>query len=313
MGRRLRYIAEYLVFRLAICLVQAAPPSVCRAVARWLAGGMRYLPRKVSRYNIARENILAAFPGTDDETVERIIHEMWVHLLQMVTEIIHLPRKLRLSNVLDLIEFRHRVGAVGSLCSGRPVLMLCGHFGNWEMGVRLFGQFGFPMGVVGRNLDNPYLDRWMETFRQSTGHHTIPKNGGASQMTAVLEQGGALALLGDQDAGGSGVFVDFFGRPASTHKSIALLAIEYDALIVVGYSRRLNESLPNGWPRYEVGCEEVVDPRDYQTSDGIREMTQRYTAALQRAVARSPEQYFWVHRRWKSQPRARKKVAAKAA
>ena len=125
-------------------------------------------------------------------------------------------------------------------------------------------------------------------------------------MVALLERHGSLAMLGDQDAGSSGLFVDFFGRPASTFKSIALLAMEYKALICVGYARRLeNESMPGGWPRFELGCEEVVDPLEYDSAVALREITQRYTAALERVVRRAPEQYFWVHRRWKSVPKVR--------
>lgn len=126
-------------------------------------------------------------------------------------------------------------------------------------------------------------------------------------MVTQLEKSGSLALLGDQDAGGSGLFVDFFGRPASTFKSIGLLAMEYEALICVGYARRLASRTSTGWPHFELGCEEVIDPRECQSGDALREITQRYTSALERVIRRAPEQYFWVHRRWKSVPKTRAK------
>ncbi len=200
---------------------------------------------------------------------------------------------------------------VRALCSDRPVILLSGHFGNWEMAISIFGLFGFKMGLVARELDNPYINRCLQGFRKFTGHRSISKNGGGNAMVALLERGGSLAMLGDQDAGRSGLFVDFFGRRASTFKSIALLAMEYKALICVGYARRLeNETLPGGWPRFELGCEEVVDPLDFDSADALREITQRYTAALERVVRRAPEQYFWVHRRWKSPPGQRGKSPA---
>ena len=127
-------------------------------------------------------------------------------------------------------------------------------------------------------------------------------------MTALLQKGGNLGLLCDQDAGPKGMFVDFFGTPASTFKSIALLALEYDALVIVGYSIRLPDCSMEedvGWSRFEVGCEALIDPRQLTSNDPVREITQLYTAALERAIRRAPEQYFWVHRRWKSQPRVR--------
>ena len=97
-----------------------------------------------------------------------------------------------------------------------------------------------------------------------------------------------------------GVFVDFFGRPASTFKSIALLALQYDAIICVGYAIRLPDSSRR--VRYELGCEAVLDTRDFSDANAIPELTQQYSSAIERAIRRAPEQYFWVHRRWKSQP-----------
>ena len=134
------------------------------------------------------------------------------------------------------------------------------------------------------------------------------KSGDFDEMVALLEKGGNLGLLCDQDAGPRGVFVDFFGSPASTFKSIALLALEYDALIMVGYSIRLPDEFGHhSWSRFEVGCEAVIDPREVQSEDPVGEITRKYTAALEHAIRRAPEQYFWIHRRWKSEPRSKKK------
>ena len=127
-------------------------------------------------------------------------------------------------------------------------------------------------------------------------------------MLALLKRGGNLGMLCDQDAGPRGLFVDFFGRPASTFKSIALLALEYDALITVSYSiRRPDNFDETPWVKYEFGCEALIDPRTITSSDPVGEITRLYTAALEQAIRRAPEQYFWVHRRWKSEPRVRQK------
>jgi KDO2-lipid IV(A) lauroyltransferase len=130
--------------------------------------------------------------------------------------------------------------------------------------------------------------------------------------------GGKVATLADQDAGARGVFVDFFGRPASTHKAVALMAIEFDALLVVMGVPRVNRAgratakPPAGMREtfYALEVEELIDPREYaHRADAIKAITQRYTAALERLVRRHPEQYFWLHRRWKRQPRAKAKAA----
>jgi KDO2-lipid IV(A) lauroyltransferase len=310
---RLRHFAEYLAFRSAVCFVEALPVRACIRAAEILALLLHYaVPKKWTRYDVARDNIRAAFGNRlDDRQIDRVILGMWRHLFRLVAEMVLLPRKLRLENVVAAVSFRNKAEVVRALCSGRPVILLSGHFGNWEMAAAIFGLFGFRMGMVGRELDNPYLNRWFLKFRRHTGHRPISKNGSGGLMVSLLERGGSLAMLGDQDAGSSGLFVDFFGRPASTFKSIALLALECKALICVGYARRLeNEALDSGWPRFELGCEEIIDVLDFDSADGVREITQRYTSALERVIRRAPEQYFWVHRRWKSAPRARRRRKA---
>lgn len=304
----LRQRLEYLVFRTFVCIVQAFSPRMCERMAQsagWFVHNV--LPRRLTRFDVAQANLRAAFGDRCDEArTEALIGRMWVHLFRLVAEMIHLPRRLRLDNINELIVFRNKSEVVRALCSGRPVLLVSGHFGNWEMAISIFGLFGFRMGLVARELDNPYLNQWFLQFRKYTGHRPIPKMGGGGTMVALLERGGSLAMLGDQDAGSCGQFVDFFGRRASTHKSIGILALEYEALICVGYARRLeNERLSNGWPRFELGCEEVIDSREFTSAEALQEITQRFTAALERVVRRSPEQYFWVHRRWKSVPRSR--------
>jgi len=131
-------------------------------------------------------------------------------------------------------------------------------------------------------------------------------------MLATLERRGHLALMGDQDAGSSGLFVDFFGKPASTFKSIALVALEYRAYIAVGYAVRLPDDFEKDrWVRYEIGHADLIDAEQYTGADAVREITQRFTTALETAIGRAPEQYFWVHRRWKSVPRDRAKRGAR--
>lgn len=314
-GRRLRYLLEYAAFRLVVGVVGALPARVAARSAEWSARRFfRLMPRKLTRYQVAVDNLQTAF--ADELSVrerDRIIERMWVHLFRMVVEIVQLRRRLHKTNCKKLIRFHNKEQAVRALYDDRPMLFLSGHYGNWEMGVSCFGLFGFPMSVVARDLDNPYLDRWFRDFREYTGHRMISKKGGWDEMTEVLSQGGTLALLGDQDAGRRGIFVDFFGRPASTHRAIALMALEYDALICVGYSRRLDDRFEEGLPlQYEVGCEEVIDPRTIVADDEVQEITRRYCAALERAIRKSPEQYFWVHRRWKSEPGQKRKRKRKS-
>lgn len=315
--RRSRHFLEYVAFRLLLCIWQSLSPQRCERLATRLAWFFCHvMPRKLTRYDVAQGNIRQALGAeTTDREVDRIVFRMWVHLFQLLAEIAHLPRKLHLHNPYEVFEFRDRQLVVQALLSNRPVLLLSGHFGNWEMAISVFGLWGFRMGVVARELDNPYLQNWFADFRQQTGHRLIAKEGCFDGMLALLEQGGRFALLGDQDAGRGGVFVDFFGKPASTIKTIALLAKQYNAIICVGCSRRLAER-GSHWNRFELAVEEIIDPQLMPDENVIFEITQRYTTALERAIRRAPEQYFWLHKRWRTAPGdrearrlARKKVA----
>ncbi len=184
----------------------------------------------------------------------------------LVCEIVQLPRFLNLYNCGDYLDFYRREDCVKALLSGRPVLMLGGHFGNWEVAVNTFGMFGFPMGVVARELDNPWLHHWFRRFRESTGNALISKAGGGPEIAETLERGGMISLLCDQDAGKSGVFVDFFGKPASTFKSIGLLALQYNALVVVGGAYRLPPDQQSGtrWVRFNLTTEEILDAATFR-------------------------------------------------
>src|SRR5205823_6564805 len=157
-----------------------------------------------------------------------------------------------------------------------------------EMAGYALGLFGFQTYAIARRIDNPYLDRFLASFRQRTGQTILDKNDDYGRIQQVLAERGVLATLGDQDAGQRGLFVDFFGRPASTHKAVALLALEYNVPLLVVGTPRVGEPL-----RYEIVAEDLILPEDYAgRSDAVLAITQRFTSALERLVRRHPEQYF---------------------
>lgn len=303
---------EFLVFQFFVCVIDCLSPRATAAIAHCLATFIHYgLPRKWTRYSVARDNLIRAFGDQYSERdLDRLVYEMWVHLFRTVAETVQAPRKLHLHSYRQIVDFADFTRTNEAICSGRRVLMLGGHFGNWEIGTALFGLWGFPMGIIAREMDNPYLHEWFRKQREITGHRMLLKSGDFDEMVALLQKGGNLGLLCDQDAGPRGVFVDFFGSPASTFKSIALLALEYDALVMVGYSIRLPDQFDRQrWSRFEVGCEAVIDPREVTGGDPVGEITRQFTNALERAIRRAPEQYFWIHRRWKSEPKSRKRTS----
>lgn len=294
----------YLAVRLVVGICQAL--SVERSYR--FADALAALIYRVDRRHraVAMENLRLAFGDRYDEAErDRIVRGVYRHFCRMLMEMLHIPRKLHLTN------WRHRIALSGHehvldrLLDGGPVIMVTGHFGNWEMAGYLFGVFGFPSYSVARTLDNPYLDRFLRKFRERTGQKLIPKKDGFDQMEQVLRDGGLLSFLADQDAGQRGLFVEFFGRPASTHKAIALLAIEHSAPIIVGGARRIGPGF-----RYEVVCMDLIEPSEWAgRPDEVAWITQRFTTALERMVRRDPDQYLWLHRRWKHQPQPRGRKA----
>jgi KDO2-lipid IV(A) lauroyltransferase len=309
-------LAVYFVIRALVCVVHAVTPTV----AFWLSDRIawllyRYVP---SRRRVALENLHAAFPEWQNqpERAEQLVRAMYRHLIRAVFEVLLLTRKLHLPNWRSFVDLYPAVGLPGTLFSSRATLIVTGHFGNWEMAGYLLGRLGFKTYAIARVLDNPHLERFVLRLRQATGQTIIAKHDDFDRLTQVLTHGGKVSTLADQDAGPRGVFVDFFGRPASTHKAIALMAIEFDAVIAAtGVPRVSRANRAAGLPLpgmestfYAVEVEEIIDPRDYATHpDPVKAITQRYTSALERLIRRHPEQYFWLHRRWKHQPAVRKK------
>ena len=290
--------AVYLAVRLVVCLIQALPPSVVFKMAVWLAR-LAYRVDKRHR-EVAAENIRHAFPDRagDPAAVDQLVRATYRHLLLVVVEMVLLPRKMHVTSWRRYVTMYPGTKLIAPVFSTRPALMVTAHFGNWEVSGRQIGLFGMKTYAIARVLDNPHLERFLKRFRQGTGQTMIAKKDDFGRLTDVLGAGGKVGILADQDAGPRGVFVDFFGRPASTHKAVALMALEYDAPLVVFGVPRVAEPM-----FYAIVCEDVIDPREYVgRADAVRAITERYTAALERIIRRHPEQYFWLHRRWKHQP-----------
>jgi Kdo2-lipid IVA lauroyltransferase/acyltransferase len=313
MARPRSRVLDYLVavaIRGVICVVQALDWDSAYELADFFA----WLAHRFDRRHreVALENLRHAFPEWTELRRDRVVRDTYRHFCAMVVEMIRGPRALRQRNLGTFFRFqseavRQRIET--ALFSKRPLLILSGHHGNWEVYGYALGLWGAKLSAVARPLDNPHLDELLNRFRGSTGQRMIAKNGELDRINALMSAGGNLVLLADQDAGQKGLFVEYFGRPASTHKSIALLAMEYDVLTVIGSAIRVGRPL-----RYEVVVEDFIEPSEFASSpDALKRFTQRFTSALERLVRRAPEQYLWLHRRWKHRPIERKAKKSAAA
>ena len=297
----------YLLVRVLVCVVQATRIETGREMARWLAwlaGDVLKLRGKV-----VDENLRQAFPKLSDQERYQLTRRMWEHLFLLALEVAHVPRKIHETNWREFVELRGVDQLVKAFMTDRPTIIVTGHFGNFEVGGYMLGMLGYPSFSVARTLDNPFLNDFVSRFRGGTGQYIISKNGGYDQILDVLGSRGTMAFLADQAAGPKGCWVDFFGRPASTYKAIALLALDHDAPIVVCYARRRDRPLT-----FEMVVNGIADPRDEgHKIDSIRDLTQWYTNRLEAGIRQNPEQYWWVHRRWKDNRRRRRGQAKKVA
>ncbi len=297
----------YFVVRVFICVIQAVSLETCHSVARLLAVVACDIVKV--RRKVVDDNIRHAFPEMTERERHDAARRMWEHLLLMVCEIAHAPRKIHETNWRRYFHVHRRNDITRYLLDVRPVVMISGHFGNFELTSYMMGLFGFPGYSIARDLDNPYLDRYLKRFRSNNGQFILPKEGSAGQVDTVLRSGGAIALLGDQAAGPKGCWVDFMGRPASCHKAVALLTLVSGAPLVVCYGKRTGGPL-----QFEIGAQGIADPQiGGDELANVKSLTQWYNDHLGEVIRTAPEQYWWVHRRWKGAPRKRRAPKRKAA
>ena len=226
----------------------------------------------------------------------RLARRMWEHLFLLVLEVAHTPRKIHETNWRDYVVLRNEAELVRDLLDDRPLLIVASHLGNFEVGGYVLGILGFPTYTVARTLDNPYLDRFVNRLpRPHRPAHDPEERRLRPDHRRCLAGGGTMTFLADQYAGPKGCWVEFFGRPASAHKAIALLALDNNARMSVCTRERLDRPM-----HFELCNYATIDPQEVGNSVGtVRELTQWYTTRLEELIRRAPDQYWWLHRRWK--------------
>lgn len=286
--------AEYLAARAWICLIQALPLDTCQAWGRrfaWLHWHVLRLRRRV-----IDANLRTAFPDWSDRERAAVAMRMWEHLSVMLAEIAHAPRKVHRTNWRRHSRIPAMQAMVRRLLDARPVVFVSGHLGNFELGGYILGLHGFPSHTIARRLDNPHLDRWINQFRAATGQYILAKDGSSREIDVVLKRGGTLALLGDQHAGKAGCWVDFFGKPASTHKAVALFTLANQAPTAVAAMLRVGRTPMH----FEMHVSDLIDPRDPGFELGtIPLVAEWYTRELEALIRSAPDQYWWLHHRWR--------------
>ena len=290
---------QYLALRLVSMLLHCFPVDLNLRTAR-LIGDVMYAADKKHRGR-ALQNLARSFPHLTDAQRRRLARRSCQQLVMLAVEVLFTTRLIRLDTWTKYVELVNFKDALGLLTRGKGLIMLTGHYGNWEVLGYVLATLGFPTTSIARPLDNPYVSDFVFGVREKTGQRIIAKTGATAEVTELLEGGGTVGFIADQNAGTKGIFVDFFGRKASTYKSIGLLAMQYEVPVVIGYARRLHDRF-----QFRVGVQDIIYPDDWKAADvdnPLRYITQRYTKAIEDVVREEPGQYLWVHRRWKTRPK----------
>ena len=219
----------------------------------------------------------------------------FIHLAQVLLELPYL-RKLTPDNLDRFLAFDGVEHLKGALKKGRGVLVLASHFGNWELMALAFSLRYCPINIVVRPLDNSFLDNLITKMRTRGGNQLIPKKGSVRKMLRLLAAGEVVALLLDQNpAWYEGVFVPFFKEIACTNKTLSTIALRTGAPVIPAF----NVKQPDGSYRIFVQPE-VVLVRSGDTTRDVEENTAKFNKIIETYVRRYPEQWFWVHQRWKT-------------
>ncbi|MEM8670290.1 MAG: lysophospholipid acyltransferase family protein [Planctomycetota bacterium] len=298
----------YAVVRVLVAVIQTLPldmgDALCRGLARVVSG-----PLKV-RDRVMQDNLSRVFPNASELSRRELSFRMWHHLLLMVCEIAWAQRRLHRTNWSQHVRFRGNRTFLKYMLSDRPSVLVTGHYGNFEVGGYISGVMGFSTLTIARQLDNRFLHRWVEDFRGAKGQQMVDKDGCAPVVEKRLQEGGLLSLLADQHAGAKGCWVDFLGVPASCHKALALFSLSSSAPMLVGATRRAGRPM-----QFEFVCTGVADPKDDPEGvcDSVTTLTTWYNQRLAEAISEGVEQYWWLHRRWRTPPERVAKRLAKAA
>lgn len=287
---RLRLGALAVVLRLLSTFLGVLPWRLSQAIGR----GIGSLGWRVSRRDRRRtlEHLALAFPELSESERLALGRANFRHLGTLLTESLHLLRQdaaaVAAVTVVEGWENVERVRA-----SGRPIVVLTGHCGNWEILAAAINLRGLGMAVVARSLDEPGLQRLLAGLRQRFGTPTIERGseGAARQLLTQLRKGGAIGMLIDQDTKVDGVWVPFFGRPAFTPVGAAKIALRQKAAVIPAFAERL----PNG--HHFLRFDPPVD-----LPDDLTEATAVLSARIEAQIRHRPEQWVWMHRRWRRQP-----------
>jgi KDO2-lipid IV(A) lauroyltransferase len=256
-------------------------------------GRLGHFPLRIRRDHVER-NLRTAFPDADDAWIRATMRSAYAFLAREALATMRMGRMPR-EYILDRTTITGMDVLKRALAQGRGVVLVSGHIGNQELGAAALGLRGIPFDVVAQQQSNPLFNAALNQTRRRFGIGVIDRSKASRLAMKALRAGRVVGFAADQNAGRSGIFVPFFGKLASTHRGAALFAIKTGAPVVVATTIRRGNV-------YALTIEPVDVDRTGELDDVVYRLTAAFTARLEEVVRSAPDQYLWLHRRWKTRP-----------
>jgi KDO2-lipid IV(A) lauroyltransferase len=274
---------------------RAIPPGIRKALFKALAILFYHFSEK--NRLIVLHNLTRAFPEKGMAELTRIARGCYRHLAIVAAEFFDIL-SITKDNISDWMEFegRDRENYEKAHAKNKGIIFFTGHFGNWEFLPVACAILYQPINIVYREMDDPVIREMGDRVRRHSGTQLIPKGGAARRLLRFLSRNENIGILADQNVSWrEGVFVDFFGRPASTTSGLAAIALQTGAPVLPAFSYRMKDGRYRLFVWQEV---EIIRTGDYDRD--ILENTQHFTNIIEEMIRKHPEQWFWLHQRWKT-------------
>ena len=292
MRRKLEYAAAWPFIK----IMGAMPRSASRAFAIGISRVVYLLHFRLRQ--VGMRNLAMAFPEKSEAERALILRGVFTSLGRQLAELCQFPKYTK-DNIDDVVVYDGLENYERAYARGKGVLFLTAHFGGWELSAFAHSLHGHWLHVVMRPMDNEYLDRMLQHYRTMHGNKVVPKDDFVRGLLAAMKAGETVGILMDTNmTPPQGVFVDFFGIPACTASGLARIALRTDAAVVPGFTI-WDESLGKYRLRFDPAVELV---RTGDLEGDIVANTQKFTKVIEDYVRKYPDQWLWVHRRWKTRP-----------
>ncbi len=287
---------EYLIARSLLAVFALPPLPLAVAAGSTLGRFGYYFSGRLRR--TGERNLRLAFPELDARRRKDLLHGCFQNLGRLLGVFSHFGKDSpkALQALMECEGLEHLDAAIKR---GRGVILFTGHVGAWELSSFGLSLFGYPLSFLVRRIDNPKIEALVERARTRRGNRTIDKRSAAREMLQLLQGGGTLGILVDLNTlDREGIFVDFFGVPAATTFVLAKLALRTGALVLPVFAP---------WDKKRGRfLLKIQEPLSYNATgdeaEDVRRLTQLFTGVVEKYVRLYPDQWLWIHRRWKTRP-----------